>query len=194
MINEIFKIKKQLESDNQDMVGDKCVKDDTCNLSIDNKTQKFAWKQHCECLLNEEFFWDFESLTAEGLTVVGPPILITIEKVAKTIMKTKNGKAAGPSGIVAKMLKGPSDTGVRLLADFANNMIRNGTIPSDWENSFIISTYKGKGDALIRDKYRGLKHLDHVMKVIERVMEKIIREICSLASCRDGAELMKYSS
>ena len=109
-------------------------------------------------------------------------------------MKTKNGKAAGSSGIVAKMLKGPSDTGVRLLADFANNMIRNGTIPSDCENSFIISTYQGKGDALIRDKYRGLKHLDHVMKVIERVMEKIIREICSLASCRDGAQLMKYSS
>lgn len=53
VINGIFKIKKQLNSDNQDVVGDKCVKDDTCNLSIDNKTQKVAWKQHYECLLNE---------------------------------------------------------------------------------------------------------------------------------------------
>ena len=189
MINEIFKIKKQLKSDNQDVVGDKCVKDDTGNLSIDNKTKKVAWKQHDECLLNEEFYWDSEGLTAEDLTVVGPLILITIEMVTKVIMKMKNGKA-GPSGIVVEMLKAPSDTVVMLLADLANNMIRNGTIPSDWGNSFIIRTYKGKGDALIRDNYRGLKHLDHVMKVIERVKEKIIRETCSLASCRDGVQLM----
>ena len=96
--------------------------------------------------------------------------------VAKAIMKMKNGKAAGPSGIVAEMLKASGDTGVRLVADLANDMIRNGTIPSDWENNYIINIYKGKGDALIRDNYRGLKLLDHVIKVIERVMEKIIRE------------------
>ena len=88
----------------------------------------------------------------------------------------KNGKAAGPSGIVSQMLKASDDTGVRLVTDLANDMIRNGTIPSDWENSIIINIYKGKGDALIRGNYRGFKLLDHAMKGIERVMEKIIRE------------------
>ena len=48
------------------------------------------------------------------------------------------------------MLKASGDTGVRLVADLANNMIRNGIIPYDWEISFIIKIYKGKGDALIR--------------------------------------------
>ena len=96
--------------------------------------------------------------------------------VVKAIMKMKNGKPAGPSGIVAEMLKTSGDTGVRLVADLANDMIRNGTIPSDWENSYITNIYKGKGDALIRGNYRGLKLLDHVMKEIKRVKEKIIRK------------------
>ena len=74
------------------------------------------------------------------------------------------------------MLKASGDTGARLVADLANDMVRNGVIPSDWEDSFIINIYKGKGDALERGNYRGLKLLDHVMKGIERVIEKIIRE------------------
>ena len=36
-MNDIFKISKQLKSDNQDVVGNKCVKDDSGNLFIDNK-------------------------------------------------------------------------------------------------------------------------------------------------------------
>ena len=39
-MNENFKISKQLRSDNQDVVGDKCVKDDSGNLSINNKAKK----------------------------------------------------------------------------------------------------------------------------------------------------------
>ena len=104
-----------------------------------------------ERLLNEEHSWNSEDLTADP--VVDPPIHITIEMVTKAIMKMKNDKTAGPSGIVAEMLKASSDSGVRLVADLANDMIRNGTIPSDWESSFIINIYKWKGDTLIRDNY-----------------------------------------
>ena len=62
----------------------------------------------------------------------------------------KTTKAARPSGIVAEMLKASGNTSVWLVAYLANDMIRNGIIRSDWENSFIINIYKGKGDALIR--------------------------------------------
>ena len=54
-MNGILKISEQLRSDNQDVVGDKCVKDDSGNLSIDNKAKKVAWKQHYKRFLNEEF-------------------------------------------------------------------------------------------------------------------------------------------
>ena len=173
-MDDIFKIAKQLRKDNQDVVGDKCVKDDSGNLSFDNEAKKVAWKQHYERLLNEEFSWNPEDLTADP--VVGPPMHIDVEMVVKAITKMKTGKAAGPSGIVAEMLKVSGDTGARLVADLANDMVRNGVIPSDWEDSFIINIYKGKGDALERGNYRGLKLLDHVMKGMERVIEKITRE------------------
>ena len=116
--------------------------------------------------------------------------------VVKAITKMKTGKAAGPTGIVAEMLNVSGDTGARLVADLANHMVRNGVIPSDWEDSFIINIYKGKGDALERGNYRGLKLLDYVMKGIERVIEKIIRErisIDDLVSCLAVAQLMQYS-
>ena len=156
--------------------------------SLGNEAKKVAWKQHYERLLNEEFSWNPEDLTADP--VVGPPIHIDVEMVVKAITKMKTGKAAGPSGIVAEMLKASGDTGARLVADLANDMVRNGVIPSDWEDSFIINIYKGKGDALERGNYRGLKLLDHVMKGMERVIEKIIRERISI----DDMLLMQYSS
>ena len=96
--------------------------------------------------------------------------------VLKAVAKMKLGKAAGPSGVVAEMLKAAGHVGARLIADLGNSMIRNGDMPSDWEGSFIINLYKGKGDALERGNYRGLKLLDHVMKAMERVIETTIRD------------------
>ena len=81
---------------------------------IDNKAKKIAWKQHYEGLLNEKFSWKSEDLTADP--VVGALILITIEMLVKTIIKMKNGKAAGPLGILAEMLKAFGDTGAAIRA------------------------------------------------------------------------------
>ena len=54
-MNGILKISEQLRSGNQDVVGDKCVKDDSGSLLL---TKKVAWKQHYKRFLNEEFsFW-----------------------------------------------------------------------------------------------------------------------------------------
>lgn len=49
-------------------------------------------------------------------------------------------------------------------------------MPSDWEMSIIINCFKGKGDAMELGNFRGLKLLEHLMKVFERVMEKYIKE------------------
>ena len=57
-----------------------------------------------------------------------------------------------------------------------NAIIREEKIPVDWCASIIVSLSKGKGDALDQKNYRGLKLTDHVLKVIERVLENIIRE------------------
>ena len=89
-------------------------------------------------------------------------------KIVKAITKMKTGKSAGPSGIVAEMLKASGDTGARLVADLANDMVRNGVIPSDWEDSLMMKLFFPKGKVMLwRGNYRGLKLLDHVMKGME---------------------------
>ena len=46
--------------------------------------------------------------------------------------------------------------------------------------SFILNLYKGKGDALNRGNYRGLKLTEHVMKVMERIVDGMIREMIAI--------------
>ena len=97
-------------------------------------------------------------------------------KQLKAITKMASGKAAGPSGIVAEMLKPVGEGGAEEVRDLVENIISDGCIPTDWQESFIVNLYKGKGDALNRGNYRGLKLIEQVMKVLERVVEGLIRQ------------------
>ena len=56
-----------------------------------------------------------------------------------------------------------------MISDLTIAIIRDGKVPADWEQSFLVSIYKGKGDALDRGNYRGLKLTKQAMIVIERL-------------------------
>ena len=94
----------------------------------------------------------------------------------------KTGKAAGLSRIVIEMIRSAGKEIINSITNFANRIIKEGCIPSDWNFSYIVSLYKGKGDALSRDNYRGLKLLDQVMKIIERVLYSVIRSQIDISS------------
>ena len=59
--NQLFKIARQMEKPNADVVGDKCVTNDG-ELACTDSEKLSAWKQHDEKLLNEEFPWEKEQL------------------------------------------------------------------------------------------------------------------------------------
>ena len=77
--------------------------------------------------------------------------------VKKAISQMKAGKAPGPSGIMVEMIRAAGDKGASMISDIAAAIIRNGKVPSDWEQSFTVCLYKGKGDTLERGNYRRLK-------------------------------------
>ena len=166
---DIFKIAKQAKKENADIVGEQCILNDQGNPCYDETSQKVAWKQHYERLLNEEFSWDRDSLTVHE-PVEGPPIYITKKMVIAAINKMRMGKAAGPTGIIAEMLKAAGNAGIDLVTSLVNAIIRDGCIPEDWEKSFVINLYKGKGGAQLRKNYRGLKLLEQVMNVLEMLI------------------------
>ena len=73
-----------------------------------------------------------------------------------------------------------------MICDLAAAIIRHGKVPSDWEQSFIVFLYKGKGDALERGKYRGLKLTEQIMKVLERIVDGLIRQFVSIENSQFG--------
>ena len=104
--------------------------------------------------------------------------------VKKAISQTKAGKASGPSGIVVEMIRAAGDMGASMIRDLTVAIIRDGKVPSDWEQNFIV--YKGKGDALERGNYHGLKLTEQVMKILERIVDGLIRQLVSIDDSQFG--------
>ena len=71
---------------------------------------------------------------------------------------------------------------MRELRNFFNNLLEGEEIPKDWKDSITIPIYKGKGDAMECRNYRGLRMLEHGMKVYEYVLERRLREIVDVGS------------
>ena len=53
----------------------------------------------------------------------------------------KNGKTAGPSGVVSEMVKAAGETGADMVTDLVNQIIVEGAIPAKWECSNIVNCY-----------------------------------------------------
>ena len=145
-----------------------------------------VWKEHYDKISNEEFSWDREGLT-EVKPVCGPGEKISEVEVDAAIGKLKLGKAVGPSGVVADMWKAAGDDGTRWMTELCNAVVRDGRIPKDWSRSWLVNVYKGKGDALACGSYRGIKLVEHAMKVLERVIERRVRNIVKIDNMQFGS-------
>ena len=73
-----------------------------------------------------------------------------------------------------------------MICDLAAAIIHDGKVPSDWEQSFTVCLYKGKGDVLERGNYRGLKLTEQVMKILERIVDGLIRQLVSIDDSQFG--------
>ena len=96
--------------------------------------------------------------------------------VPKAISKMKSGKVAGPSGIIIVMIKAVIDGVTVCLTSLFNHIIYIDRVTNDWHISYTISLFKRKGDALSRGNYRGLELQEHVMKILEHILNTIIWE------------------
>ena len=65
-------------------------------------------------------------------------------------------------------------------------IVREGVIPKDWRKSWMMSIYKGKGDVLDCGSHRGIQLIDHVMKVMERLVARKVKSKGTLDSMQLG--------
>ena len=183
--SNIFRIAKQMERENQDIVSENCVFNDAGELALTDDQKMSAWVEHYSTLLNIEFEWPVDLLPVVP-PIAGNPPPVTSDQIRIALSNMKSGKAAGPTGIIAEMLKASGEVGIELLRQLGDVVFSTGVIPADWEESTILNLYKGKGGALNRGNYRGLKLTDQVMKVLERVLDSAIRQMVDINKIQYG--------
>ena len=64
--------------------------------------------------------------------------------------------------------------------DICSRVIAQEKIPEEWKQSFKVPIYKQKGDSLECGNYRGIKLMEHAMKIFERVLDSRLRKIVDI--------------
>lgn len=121
----------------------------------------------------------------EGMDI--PPF--TEEELRTAVTSLRNGKAPGPDGIPAEVLKVVARDCPELLLRMFNASLRAGVFSSRWKTARLVLVSKGKGPADAPTSYRPLCMLDTTGKVLEKLLQPRI-----LASIRDAGDFseMQY--
>ena len=180
---KMFKIAKQMKREGKDIEGGKYIKDERGNIRFEEGEIKERWRRYYDELTNGNN--PYELSEGESKTE-GPIEKIEEIEIRKAIKDVKSGKATGPSGFSNDMLKAAGEVGVEAMTEICQKILEQEEIPEEWCHSFTIPTYKDKGDALMCENYRGIRYIEHGMKVWEKVLEKRLKNILSLDKCHFG--------
>ena len=137
------------------------------------ESKKLVWKSYMEQLLNEENGWDGR---VEEMKVEGEVEDVSPGEVKVALKGMKKGKAGGISGVCSEFLTCSGEAGVEALTSICNGILHGESMPQDWMDSLLVPLYKGKDDARECGSYRGVKLLEHGMKVLERILDKRLRQ------------------
>ena len=179
---KMFRLARQMKKDRQDVVGGRYVKDEAGRIQIEDKKITARWRRYFSELLNEENPYELEEVER----TVGPINCVKELEVKKALRSMKQGKAPGPSGLTSEMLKAGEERGIKELTRVFQGLQVSEEIPEEWTGSFTIPIFKGKGDALQCEKYRGIRLLEHGFKIWEKILEYRLREIININECQFG--------
>ena len=181
--NRLFKAMKLVIKDRQDLGKVASVKNERKDIVTEEGAVRDIWKNYMENIMNTESEWD-NDVSCDPIE--GPCCQLRREEYSVAVAECGKKKASGTSGVVAELMKASGNLGDQWLTDLGNTILREGKIPVDWTLSYLIPIYKGKGDPLLCSSHRGIKLLEHAMKVHERVIEKRIRAQIKLSEMQFG--------
>ena len=127
---------------------------------------KERWKQNFDKLFNAE---NPREQLDELQTTEGPVECFSLDEVKKQMAKMGKGKACGPDELPIEAVHIILDYKPECIVDAFNNILRTNKVPNDW--SRMVPIFKGKGDVLDCNNYRGIKLMSHTMKLWERMIE-----------------------
>ena len=104
-------------------------------------------------------------------------IEITDMEVTRGLKGVKKGRAPGWDEMRAEMVDVAGEIGgVRWTKRLLNTRMKQCKVPEDSRTGLIVPIWKRKGDAQDPGKYRGITLLSHILKLLERILDKRLRE------------------
>jgi len=179
----IYRIARQRARNRKDIGEMTAIRNQEGDIIIKELEVKRRWREYFNTLLNVEN--DREPPTDIPPTE-GPVKIIGLHETKLALKKMKTGKAPGCSGLTIDLLKALNGHGDQMVHDMLEAIWQNEKVPKDWQKSEIVPIYKQKGDPLECANYRGIKLLEHVMKVLERVLDLRLRELVNIDKMQFG--------
>ena len=141
-----------------------------------------VWKEYFSTLLNVENNNELE----EAECVPGPIQHISEDEVRTALRSMKANKALGPSGLTSDTIKCAGTAGLKKLTAVFQGIIDGGGCPDEWKDSVTVPLFKGKGDPLDCGKYRGLRLLEHGMKIYEKMLGNRLKAVVTISGNQLG--------
>lgn len=174
---------------------------DGSKLFTDLQEIKRRWKEHFDCLLNQEGSAHPEACQYLERRPTRNDLCeeISMEELKKALKTTASGKAPGLDGIPSDVLKKGGDKLHETLLDLFNKCLSSGTVPQDFRDALIVTIYKKKGDRAECGNHRGISLLAIAGKVLAKIMLnrlKIISEAvlpesqCGFRAGRSTADMI----
>ena len=180
---ELFRIAKQRVGEKKDVAGVSCLKDESGAVKVSVDDRKKIWKEHMEKLMDVE---NERSDSIDASKVEGAVRRIEVEEVRCAMNRMKIGKASGPSGVVIELFKAGGDKCLKSLTNIFNDILFKNKLPEEWMLSSLEPIFKGKGDPLSPNSYRGIKLLEHAFKLYEKVLDGRFREVVDIVKMQYG--------
>ena len=131
--------------------------------TIERECEKNIWKK----IMIKENAWDQK--TEIGI-VEGPVEEVSLEETIIATKKMKSGKASHLLEVGVEMINASRKVGIDVMMKLCQRIFDRKKMPEDWKTSVIVPIYKEKGDVTNCGAYRGVKLLEHGVKIVERVL------------------------
>ena len=83
----------------------------------------------------------------------------------------KKGRAPGIDEIHVEMVMVVGESEISWTKRLLNTCMRQGKVLEKWRTGLIVAIRKRKGDVQDPGKYRGIILLNHIMKMLERILD-----------------------
>ena len=136
-----------------------------------------------EKIMNEENEWDH---MVETDIVEGPVEKVARNEIIEAMQRMKSGKATAPSEVSVEMIVARGEIVVNVILELCQSVLDGIELPDEWKTSVIVPILKQKGDVMSCGSYRGVKLLEHGMKIVERILKRRIRTPVNLNEMQFG--------